>query len=462
MGTTPSDAELEKRLQELIEEHGIPGAQLTVLDGDSFVEAAAGVLNLSTAQPATPESLFLPGSIGKLYTATVLMMLVDDGAVDPGAPVQRYLPDLATADLDALRSVTVKDLLSHTSGFDGDHFEDTGRGDDAVARYLAGCASLAQLCPPGKLWSYCNAGYAMLGRVIEVLAGTTYEDALRARLIEPLGLTHTVLFPEQALVFGVAAGHITDPADPTKRIVSPQWGMPRSCGPMGASLIASATDVLRFVRLHLDAGVASDGTRLLQEATVRAMQAPQIELVDPTMLGEAWGLGWILDDWGGARVIGHDGNSLGQNAFMRVAPDERFGFCLQTNVESALAMYRAVATWLFSERLGVEPRPWPEPAPELSVDAARFAGTYEREGLTVEVAAGNGSLVMTFRPTGLGAVGAPPMENLAAAPVDDRTFLVELPIADGAIPVVFFNPDDGGGTPTYMHFGGRAAARRVL
>ena len=458
MGSTPSAAELEKRLHELIDEHGVPGAQLTVIDGDEFIEVAAGVLNLTTSQPATPTSLFLPGSIGKLYTATVVMMLVDDGTIDVDAPVSKYLPELKTADTDALAKITIRHLLTHASGLEGDHFIDTGRGDDNLARYIASCDELAQLSPPGSLWSYGNAGYSMLGRVIEVLTDSTYEDALRARLIEPLGLTHTVLFPEEALLFGVAAGHIADPADPSKRIVTPQWGLYRACGPMGAAVIATATDVLRFVRLHLDGGVAPDGTRLLREETVKAMQVPQIELVDRTLLGHAWGLGWILDDWNGVRVIGHDGNSLGQNAFMRVAPDERFGFCLQTNVESAISMYRTLAAELFGMRLGVEPPPWPE-ATGATFDGASLAGTYAREGLAVDVASSNGNLLMTFRPSSPAAADAPPMENMPAAAVDARTFLVKLPIADDAMPVVFFNPDDDTAPPTYMHFGGRAARR---
>src|SRR6185437_5733933 len=103
--------------------------------------------------------------------------------------------------------------------------------------------------------------------------------------------------------------------------------------------------------MHLDGGVAPDGTRLLSESTVAAMQEEQIGLVDD-LLGHAWGLGWILDRWGDVDVIGHDGNSIGQNAFMRVAPKERFGFCLQTNVGSALLVYRELANWLFGERFG--------------------------------------------------------------------------------------------------------------
>src|SRR5689334_11330742 len=166
---------------------------------------------------------------------------------------------------------------------------------------------------------------------------------------------------------------------------------------MGAALVASAGDVIRFALLHLDGGVAADGTRLLSADLVAAAQEPQITLVDDTVLGEAWGLGWILDHFGDVPVIGHDGNSLGQNAFLRVAPEQRFGFCLQTNVESALTMYRELAAWLFEERLGVTPRQDPEPlASTVVADPSRYVGTYVREGMAFEIAAADGSLVASL------------------------------------------------------------------
>src|SRR5437660_547772 len=83
-----------------------------------------GVLNLRTGHPATPDALFLPGSIGKVYTATVVMGLADEGKLDIDAPIRTYLPDFKTADESSSNVVATRHLLTHTSGFDGDHFED--------------------------------------------------------------------------------------------------------------------------------------------------------------------------------------------------------------------------------------------------------------------------------------------------------------------------------------------------
>jgi CubicO group peptidase (beta-lactamase class C family) len=453
-----------QRLAELIEKHGVPGAQLAVLDGDTIVETAAGVLSRRTGWAATPDALFLPGSIGKLYTATLIMMLVDEGTLDLDAPIRTYLPDFEVRDRHARDVVTARNLLSHTSGFDGDHFTDTGRGDDALVRYVAGCADLPQIAEPGMIWSYSNSGYSILGRIVEVLMGKPFEQALRERIFDPFGLSATVSFAEQAIVHPTAVGHVPDPEDPSTLVVSPVWGLWRAFGPMGSSVVCSAGDVLRFAAFHLDGGVAADGTRLLPADLVTAMREPQVGLVDDTVLGQAWGLGWILDRWGAVDVVGHDGNSIGQNAFMRVAPAERFGFCLQTNTESALNLYREVAAWLFGERLGVGPRPDPEPLDEPSVaDPGRYTGTYRREGLTFEVSAdAGGRLLATVTPTHAVAEsqGWPPMVELPLRPVARAdSFLLELPISDADLLAVFFDPDDAAGRPTHMHFGGRAHRR---
>lgn len=451
-------SELEKELSRLIDQHGVPGAQLAVIDGDEITETAAGVLSLRTGWAATTDSLFLPGSIGKLYTATLVMMLVDEGRLNLDTPIRGYLPDFEVADRHARDVVTARHLLTHTSGFDGDHFTDTGRGDDALAKYVAGCSELPQIVEPGKIWTYSNSGYAILGRIVEVVTGESFENVLQQRLFEPLELQHTVSFAEQAIVHPTSVGHVADPEQPSHLKVSPTWTLHRSFGPMGTAVIASAGDVLRFVRLHLDGGL-----EILEPGSVGAMQQPAIRLVDDTVLGDSWGLGWIIDHWDGVKVIGHDGNSIGQNAFMRVAPEERFGFCLQTNVESALSLYRELAAWLFGQRLGVGPRSDPAALPDNTVDdPEKYTGLYEREGLRFDVTAdAKGRLSATVTPNHSVALaeGWPSMENLPLRPVSrEDSFMLRLPIADADLLAVFFDPD-GGELPTYMHFGGRAARR---
>ena len=168
-------AHWEARLAALVKKHGVPGAQLGILrcgaDGaeDEVFTTATGVLTPAPAQPATPDSVFQIGSISKVWTATVVMQLVDEGLLALDTPVVEVLPELAAAPTRrSPSSVTVRHLLTHTSGIDGDVFTDTGRGDDCLEKYVDLLADAAQNHPLGATWSYCNSGFSVLGRIIEM------------------------------------------------------------------------------------------------------------------------------------------------------------------------------------------------------------------------------------------------------------------------------------------------------
>lgn len=169
MTSAIDQAHWQSRLDELARKHGVPGAQLGILrlgadGGDELVTAATGVLHAGTGQPAGTDSVWQIGSISKVWTATVIMQLVDEGRFALDTPVAKILPGFALRDPEITAAVTVWHLLTHTSGIDGDLFTDTGRGDDALEKYVALLADTAQNHPIGATWSYCNAGYSLLGR----------------------------------------------------------------------------------------------------------------------------------------------------------------------------------------------------------------------------------------------------------------------------------------------------------
>src|SRR3954467_9532037 len=213
----------QDRLALLADKHGVPGATLAILDREEVGEAAYGVLNIRTGVETTTDSLFQIGSISKVWTATLIMQLVDEGLLDLDAPVVTYLPDFKVADPEVTRTVTTRHLLAHTSGIDGDHFLDTGRGDDCVEKYVASCAELKQNHPLGATMSYCNSGYTVLGRILEVLRGQTWDTILRERLFAPLGLKTAGTLPEEALLHRAAVGHMTPPGGELQ--VAPVWGI---------------------------------------------------------------------------------------------------------------------------------------------------------------------------------------------------------------------------------------------
>jgi len=459
MTTTTTAPTLQARLDELREQHGAPAASVAVLRGDETDAAASGILNLDTGVEATADSLFQIGSITKVWTATLVMQLVDEGRIELDAPVRSYLPGFRVADEALSELVTIRHLLSHTSGIDGDHFADTGRGDDCLERYVESCAGLPQVHPLGATMSYCNTGFTVLGRVIEVVTGAVWDDVLRERLIEPLGLTHTVTLPEDVLRFRAAIGHIQPPGQELRP--APAWGLPRTAGPAGA-ICSTGAELLEFARLHLQDGLSRDGKRLLSEDAARAMREPLVEV--PTGgIGESeahWGLGWAVYTWSGRTVVGHDGGTIGQAAFLRVVPDAGTAVALLTNGGDPFGLFRDLCGELLSETAAIElpPEPVP-PASPPAVEAASYVGHYDRAGASLEVVSRDGGLVAIQTVTGLGSEMTPEPVELPLVPLDTEreVFLTQHPALKGAwLPVRFTTLADG---RRCFHVGGRATPR---
>ncbi|MEU4701100.1 serine hydrolase domain-containing protein [Nonomuraea dietziae] len=427
------------RLAELISEYDVPGAALAYLHQGEVHESAAGVLNTRTGAKASPDSLFQIGSVTKVWTATQIMLLAEQGLLTLDTPVAELLPEFRVADPEVTRTVTVRHLLTHTSGIDGDLFLDTGRGDDCVERYVEACAELAQNHPLGVTQSYCNSGFIIAGRLVERLTGQVWDQALREQIIEPLGLTHTWTLPEDVLRFGAAVGHVDgEPA--------PAWGLMRSCGPAGL-INARPADVVAFARAHLEGGLLKDP---------RAMWEPQVELPNPHTLGRHWGLGWILDEWDGHRVVSHGGNTIGQSAMLWMLPDTGTIACAVVNGGHSAAFMHALSTELFRDLDGVAVPPvLGPPAQPVEVDESRFAGVYERVGARITVAERDGGLSLSMESTGaLKVLDEPVTFDLTA--VDEVTFVGRMPGDPQWLSAVFYELADGS---PYVHLGARATPK---
>ncbi|MDP9100628.1 MAG: beta-lactamase family protein [Actinomycetota bacterium] len=447
-------AHWQERLTVLAEKFDVPGASLGIWRSGEVLEAATGVLNTSTGVRTTTESVFQIGSITKVWTACLVMQLVDEGLLDLDEPVVTYLPDFRVADPDVTSAVTCRHLLAHSSGIDGDLFLDTGRGDDCVEKYVAACAELGQNHPLGVTMSYCNSGYTVLGRVIEVLRGTTWDAALRTFLSAPLGLTHTVTLPEEALLFRAATGHVQPPGG--ELAPAPVWGIFRSAGPAGL-ICSTPREVLAFAAMHLSGGTAAEGARVLSARSVEQMQVPQVEVPDKYTLGSHWGLGWILFTWGGKRVFGHDGGTIGQSAFLRVVPDSEVAVCLLTNGGKTKDLYQALFSEILAAEAGVAMPEQPLPDPQLQpADLAGYAGRYERVSTTVDVSVHEAGLRMVVTSvSNLMPEQAPPLE-LDLLAVEPDVFVTRMPGSDGWTAVTFFRLEDGS---QLVHFGARATPK---
>lgn len=370
--------ELPGLLRRAAKRHQVPGASLAIMrNGRVTAKAVAGVTNLDTHVSVTEDTVFQIGSITKPHTSTLIMQLADEGRLDLDVPVREYLPKFRVADLDVSRKVTPRHLLSHQSGIDGDFFVDSGRGDDNIERIVAMATMVPSLFPIGEKLSYCNLGFAVLGRIIEVLTGQSWDMALKERLFEPLGMEHAFSQPEQAIRFNCAMGHVPGPSkkQPWVTAALPYLSLGQKAA--GATPTMTATDLLAFAAMHMNGGKAADGTKVLSARSVRAMQQRQIRAPKHTPHHiSGWGLGWMLMDWNGHKLYGHDGGTIGQFAFLRILPEKGLAVAMLTNGGDAPGLFQEMFAAIFKSLARVQLPDMPETRDDINIDPEALAGRY--------------------------------------------------------------------------------------
>ena len=292
---------IAEQLPTLLEQHGVPGAAVAVLADGEVVDAAAGLLSKSTRVEATPDSVFQIGSITKLWTASLVMQLVDEGLVDLDEPVRRYLPDFRIADESAAATITARQLLRHTAGFEGDIFTDTGDGDDCLEKYV-GVAARRPAALPAR-----RAVLLQQRRLLRARPAGRGAARQAVRRLPPRAPVHAARPDprrQRALRGDPLPGRRRPPpARPGRR---PRAGPGLGAGALAtrrpASMLAMRPrDLLAFARMHLNDGRGNGRHQVLCPASVEAMQEPQVELPDLGAHGHAWGLGWELFDSPAAR-----------------------------------------------------------------------------------------------------------------------------------------------------------------
>ncbi|WP_062437308.1 serine hydrolase domain-containing protein [Herbidospora daliensis] len=446
--TTP-ERWLDEHLARILAERGVPGASVAVLAEGRVTTAAAGVLSTATGVAATPDSVFQIGSITKLWTSALVLQLVDDGLVDLDVPVRAYLPELEAGD----PAITVRQLLCHVAGFEGDIFTDTGRGDDAVERYVASIKDIPQLFPPGEVFSYNNTGFVVLGRLVEVMRGEPFDRVLVGRLAVPLGLSHVSPSPYEAILHRAAVGHL--PGEGGGPVPAPTWALARSNAPAGSMLAMTARDLVGFAAMHLDGGAG-----LLKPGTVAAMWTPQVRLPRLSTMAGAWGLGWELEEYDGRAVVGHDGGTIGQAAFLRIVPDRGVAVALLTNGGDVLGAYADVVGALLERLAGVTlpPRPTPPATPE-PIDPAPYLGVYADTIYDITVSQdADGAIWLERVPKDVIAeIGEKPLRTRLVHLEGDS--LIALEPIHGVHPVFAFVGRDESGRAKHIHYG-RVVSRK--
>jgi len=304
-------------LQPLVDSHCLAGAVTLVADKDKLLsQNAVGYADIAAGKPMTTDALFWIASQSKPITATALMMLVDEGKLALDDPVEKHLPEFhhqwLTVEQDShhvllkqpKRPITVRDILSHTSGLPFTSAAEQPTLDLLPLRVGALSYAMTPLqFEPGSKYQYSNAGINTAGRIIEVKSGMPYEDFLETRLLRPLGMNDTTFWPSSEQLSRLAKSYKPGKnGSGLEETVVTQLKYPlndRTRQPMPAGgLFSTAHDLARFCQMIYSGGVF-EGKRYLSRAAVDELTRKQT----PDHLKDGYGLGWAT----GGGSFGHGG-----------------------------------------------------------------------------------------------------------------------------------------------------------
>lgn len=426
-------AAVEKAVQSGMRDFSIPGVAVGIYHKDFAYSRGFGVTSIENPLPVTEDTLFTIASISKTFTGTAVMSLVEKGLLDLNAPVRKYLPDFRVKDEHASASATVMTLLTHMGGWDGDYMiNEFGNGDDALRRTVAGMFRLDQLAPPHTRWSYNNSGLYVAGRLIELVTGKSFENALRDLVIRPLALTRTYLAPEEVMTLRFAVGHNISGGAPR---ISRMWMLNRGSRP-GGGVISCVTDMLQYARFHLGHGrPAAD--RVLAPASLRRMQSPVVQRVDAD---DQMAITWFWSNAGGLHTLWHGGGNQGQTTSLTLIPSRDFAVVVLTNGSTGPALYREINRVAVREFLKVKEND-PQVDPRFASGADAAIGRYSSAAAKLLVTAPGSELIVSRTPQQPVPAATPEAPERFGFYAPDRLICLEGPARGSRIEIL--RNDDG-------------------
>jgi CubicO group peptidase (beta-lactamase class C family) len=376
---------------------------------DGLIETAVFGQTHQGGAAVASETPFRVGSIAKLLTAWAICQLAEAGQVDLDGPVRLYVPEFTLAVAEAADQITLRHLLIHANGIDGDLYEGFGLGDDCLALWTQSLADRSVNFLPGTVFSYSNSGYSLLGRVIERVTGRLWDEALDQLVLRPLDLPHLKLLNAPHRGEGLAWGHYW--TSEAIRIAGPP-PVDRFGAPAGSTMFGRSSDLVAFAAAVVDARPSLEPMLSSQIAVPYAGGAAETDQC----------LGWKHYGWCVERLFGHNGGALGQGAFLRVLPDRKAAIAVMVNTVPVGAYVgdALIRAWVEAET-GTAPPPRPRPLGPAKPDT-RLAGVYEcfgaryvvsnsNEGLAIEttgdLAPGAGAGVAPLSDLGEGRSGTP-------------------------------------------------------
>jgi CubicO group peptidase (beta-lactamase class C family) len=308
-----------------MERQHVPGLSLLVAKNGKIVRAEGfGLSNVELQVPAKPETIYQSGSVGKQFTATAVMMLVEEGKIGLDDPLTKYFPDAPPT----WKGVTVRELLSHTAGF-GDYPKDFNFRKDWTEDELVKLVEGIPLAyEPGTKWAYSNLGYLTLGILIHHVTGEFYGDFLQRRIFHPLDMSSTRIISEADIIPNRAAGYRLVKG----QLKNQEWVAPMINTTADGSLYFSVLDLAKW-----DAALYTD--KLLKRSSFDLMWTP-VKLKSGQDNGGRpnsghYGFGWFIDDRSGHRCIHHDGSWQGFETAIDRYVDDQLTVVALTNLADA-------------------------------------------------------------------------------------------------------------------------------
>lgn len=442
--------ELDAVLGEVAGEHGVAGAAAGLVLGGGTHTATYGVTNAEHPLPVSSATLFQVGSITKTFTSAAVMLLVEEGLLDLDDPVARHLPEVGPATGLDLEAMTVEHLLSHQSGFDGDHLFVDGADDG-----LEALADARRLFEPGAGFSYNNAGFSIAGAIVEARSRQPFDAFVRDRLLLPLGMTSATFRADDAITHSVAAPHWVHEGQ--AHVIrgagwQPGWELEPLDRPAGG-LVASVDHLLAWGRFQWS-GLAADGTRLLGPKSLERLHRPVVtaDLVDEIALD------WYVQQSDDTTTIGHGGVTAGYVSDLVVVPEREVVVVGLTNSTSGASVNQAVRRWALERHAGIREQD-PAPDPTVGMDAGLIGGRFVHPFavLTLRPGENPGTVVIeSFRRDDVHG-WQPPLDPPIESAFCDEHHLVSLD-APGPVRVsrLGFDPD---GSVAWIQSGGRRALR---
>ncbi len=320
------DALVEKEMRRF----SIPGVSLAIVEGDEIVHARGFGRARPHAAPPTLETPFFIGSLTKSITALAVMQLVEAGKIDLDCPVQHYLPWFRVADPEASAQMTVRHLLNQTSGLPESSGElspaDFEDRPDAGERRARALASLKLTRPVGAACEYSNMNYDLLGLIVEVASGDSYERYIQEHILTPLEMRHTYTSRAAAQEHGLAMGYRYWFGIP---VAAPNLPIPHGSLPSGL-LISTAEDLAHYLIAHLRQGRCG-GARVLSSAGIDEMHRGVVDYVKMGVSAGKYAMGFFDGVIGRSRIVWHSGTMPDFGSYMAILPQQDKGIVLLFN-----------------------------------------------------------------------------------------------------------------------------------